>query len=215
MHFLEQSAGCGFKASCAAHDSRFESVGVGVSARAKRGHPFLKVPCKTLIFRSLQNYLISIFCLFNRRLAIRAGRHLCPKPTLLLSFLRLLVKEGRQGISVTLEKRGAIEGPIRIPLYSSSFHLTVLLFPRISTKSLRFRSALFSIPTAPTNISFTDNNLWFFVGPHGAIKAMRLAQGALGEQPCYSPLAEHSERPACKCSWSFEHLHVARVPAAP
>jgi hypothetical protein len=47
-----------------------------------------------------------------------------------------------------------------------------------------------SIPTAPTNISFINNSLCLFEGPQGAINARRLAQGALGEQLCYSPFLE-------------------------
>ena len=43
------------------------------------------------------------------------------------------------------------EGPIRIPLDSVSFLFNALAFPNISSKSLKFQSVLFSIPTAPTN----------------------------------------------------------------
>jgi hypothetical protein len=40
--------------------------------------------------------------------------------------------------------------PIRIPLHSLLFLFNDLALPSISSKSLRFRSLLFSIPTAPT-----------------------------------------------------------------
>ena len=50
------------------------------------------------------------------------------------------------------EKRGAIEGPIRIPLDSQLFLINALALPSISSKSFRFPSVLFSIPTAPTNL---------------------------------------------------------------
>jgi hypothetical protein len=49
-----------------------------------------------------------------------------------------------------LEKRGAIEGPIRISLYFLLFLFNALAFPNISSKSLKFHMLLFSIPTAPT-----------------------------------------------------------------
>jgi hypothetical protein len=46
------------------------------------------------------------------------------------------------------KKRGAIEGPTRIPLDSSLFLFNVLTLLSISSKSFRFRSVLFSIFTA-------------------------------------------------------------------
>ena len=49
------------------------------------------------------------------------------------------------------EKRGAIEGPIRIAWHSPLFLFNVFALPIISSKSLKFQPALFSIPTAPTN----------------------------------------------------------------
>ncbi len=49
------------------------------------------------------------------------------------------------------EPQGAIEGPIRLPPNCLLFLLNDLAFPSISYKSLQFQSALFSIPTAPTN----------------------------------------------------------------
>ena len=55
------------------------------------------------------------------------------------------------------KKRGAFKGPIRILLHSQSFLFNVLGFRSIPTKSLRFRQVVFSIPTAPTNISFIKN----------------------------------------------------------
>jgi hypothetical protein len=54
------------------------------------------------------------------------------------------------GISV-VEKN---EGPIRIPLDSQLFLFNAIAFPSIPSKSLKFRTVVFSIPTAPTNISF-------------------------------------------------------------
>jgi hypothetical protein len=61
-------------------------------------------------------------------------------------------------------KRGAIEGPIRIPLDSQLFLFNVLALLNISLKSFRFRSVLFSIPTAPTNIFFANSELQFCEG---------------------------------------------------
>ncbi len=62
------------------------------------------------------------------------------------------------------EKRGAFKGPIRIPLHSLLFLFNVLALPSISSKSLKFRSALFrsplSLPTSrlrkhpPTTVHF-------------------------------------------------------------
>ena len=51
---------------------------------------------------------------------------------------------------IDAEKRGAIEGPIRIPSSSLMFFFNDLVFPRISLKSLKSQPVLFSIPTAPT-----------------------------------------------------------------
>ena len=48
------------------------------------------------------------------------------------------------------------EGPIRIPLDSVSFLFNALAFPTISSKSLKFQSVLFSIPTAPTKTSTNE-----------------------------------------------------------
>jgi hypothetical protein len=52
----------------------------------------------------------------------------------------------------------AIEGPIRIPLDSQLFLFNALALLNISPKSFRFRSVLFSIPTAPTNICLDLRN---------------------------------------------------------
>src|SRR5437879_10262514 len=49
------------------------------------------------------------------------------------------------------KERGAIKGPIRIPLHSQLFPFNALAFPCIPSKSLKFRLVVFSIPTAPTN----------------------------------------------------------------
>lgn len=50
------------------------------------------------------------------------------------------------------KKRGAIEGPIRIPARSLLFLFNVFEFPIVSAKSLIFHPVLFSIPTAPTSL---------------------------------------------------------------
>src|ERR1700745_3444568 len=71
-----------------------------------------------------------------------------PKPS---AYLGKWVKNPRRGISFVQEKRGAIEGPIRIPLDSSFFLFNVLALLSISSKSLKLQPVLFSIPTAPTN----------------------------------------------------------------
>ena len=57
------------------------------------------------------------------------------------------------------KKRGAIEGPIRIPLHSLLFLFNALALPCISSKSLKFRPVVFSIPTAPATISLIVNSL--------------------------------------------------------
>jgi hypothetical protein len=61
------------------------------------------------------------------------------------------------------EKRGAIEGPIRIPLDSQLFLFNALALLNISSKSFRFRSVLFSIFTAQ---AYADSRT--FVRPKGA-----------------------------------------------
>jgi hypothetical protein len=43
--------------------------------------------------------------------------------------------------------------PIRILLDSSLFLFNALAFPRIPSKSFKLRPVLFSIPTAPTNLT--------------------------------------------------------------
>ena len=62
-------------------------------------------------------------------------------------------KTHNEGISSTRKKRGAIEGPIRIPLDSLSFLFNALALLDVSSKSLKFQAVLFSIPTAPTNLT--------------------------------------------------------------
>ena len=52
------------------------------------------------------------------------------------------------------------EGPIRIPLDSVSFLFNALAFPTISSKSLKFQSVLFSIPTAPTSFLISLYRTW-------------------------------------------------------
>jgi hypothetical protein len=90
----------------------------------------------------------------SRRLAIRAAKF-GPKPTSLFDSER----KNTATESQHREKRGAIKGPIRIPLHSLLFLFNSLALPSISSKSLKFRSALFSIPTAPTNIFFSNSEL--------------------------------------------------------
>ena len=60
-----------------------------------------------------------------------------------------------------LEERGAFKGPIRVPLHSLLFLFNNLALPSISSKSFRFQSVLFSIPTARTKQFFTNNNKRF------------------------------------------------------
>jgi len=71
------------------------------------------------------------------RLAIRAARFVTEVP----NSTSLVVKCG---------KRGAIEGPIRIPVRSSLFLFYDLTLLCISSNSFKLRPGLFSIPTAPT-----------------------------------------------------------------
>jgi len=78
-----------------------------------------------------------------RRLAIRAAKFGSEA-----DFLsRAGVKDPRQKGLFRLEKGRAFEGPIRIPSRSLLFLFNALAFPSISSKSLKFRSVLFSIPT--------------------------------------------------------------------
>jgi len=82
-----------------------------------------------------------------RRLAIRAAKF---EPE--ADCATWTVSEIRSdGISVVEKKRGAIKGPIRIPLHSQLFLFNALAFPCIPSKSLKFRLVVFSIPTAPAN----------------------------------------------------------------
>ena len=81
-----------------------------------------------------------------RRLAIRAAKF---EPE--ADYATWTVSEiHSDGISVVEKKRGAIKGPIRIPLHSQLFLFNALAFPCIPSKSLKFRLVVFSIPTAPT-----------------------------------------------------------------
>ncbi len=52
------------------------------------------------------------------------------------------------------------EGPIRISLHSPLFLFNALAFPSILSKSLKFHPVVFSIPTAPPNMSLLDKDLW-------------------------------------------------------
>ncbi len=87
------------------------------------------------------------------------------------------------------EKRGAIEGPIRIPLHSLSFLFSALVFPSIPSNSLKFRPVVFSIPTAPTRIPMFDR----FLGPTGTRSTERyLMVGKVPIQSGPSPRAGRS-----------------------
>ena len=77
------------------------------------------------------------------RCAIRATKF---APDTGISFRA--VGTARLGISV-LKKRGAIEGPIGIPLDSQSILINALVFPSTSSKSFRFLSVLFSKAHGP------------------------------------------------------------------
>ncbi len=83
------------------------------------------------------------------RLAIRAARF-GPEADVLVREVG--EKSHGAGIFRNSKKWGAIEGPIRIPLDSSLFLFNALALLDISSKSLKFQSVLFSIPTAPTNL---------------------------------------------------------------
>ena len=71
-------------------------------------------------------------------------RNLGPKPT---SYLGQWAKNQLRRNLSGEKKRGAIKGPIRIPLHSLLFLFNVLALPSISSKSLKFRPVLFSTPT--------------------------------------------------------------------
>src|SRR5579859_1486057 len=77
---------------------------------------------------------------FGRRLTIRTAKF-DPKP---IDFYA-----ARKNTMTEFQHREN-EGPIRIPLHSLSFLFNALGFPNIHSKSLKFRSVVFSIPTAPT-----------------------------------------------------------------
>jgi hypothetical protein len=90
-----------------------------------------------------------------RRLAIRAAKF---EPE--ADYASWTVSEiHSDGISVVEKKRGAIKGPIRIPLHSPLFLFSALAFPSIPSNSLKFRTVVFSIPTAPTNHPFSQQQL--------------------------------------------------------
>lgn len=79
----------------------------------------------------------------GRRLAIRAAKFQ-PKPT---SWPVQWVKNPPRRNFTGSKKRGAIEGPIRIPLRSLSFLFNALGLPIIPSNSLKFRPVVFSTPT--------------------------------------------------------------------
>ena len=57
------------------------------------------------------------------------------------------------------EMRGSFKGAIPVPSYSPSFLFNVFALLHIPCKPLKSLPLLFSIPTAPTNISFISSNL--------------------------------------------------------
>ena len=80
----------------------------------------------------------------GHRLAIRAAEF---RPEADFLAMAGAPKNHDEGIFGTSKERGAVEGPIRIPLDSLSFLFNVLALPSISSKSLKFQSALFSTST--------------------------------------------------------------------
>jgi hypothetical protein len=84
-----------------------------------------------------------------RRLAIRAAQF---EPE--ADYATWTVsKINSDGISVVEKKTRGLKGPIRIPLHSQLFLFNALAFPSIPSESLKFRTVVFSIPTAPTKTS--------------------------------------------------------------
>jgi hypothetical protein len=81
---------------------------------------------------------------FNRRLAIRVARF---GPEAECLPWEVGEKPTAREFHSLKKKRGAIEGPIRIPLDSSLFLFNALAFPRIPSKSFKLRPVLFSIFT--------------------------------------------------------------------
>ena len=106
--------------------------------------------------------------------------------------------------SVTLKKRRTIEGPIRIPLHSQLFLFNALAFPCIPSKSLKFRLVVFSIPTAPTNHPFSQQQLSDLSRRQkAAIRASRVA-----------PMARMNESQRCctKVGRWTAHQRIASFP---
>ena len=84
-----------------------------------------------------------------------APRNLGPKPTL---YSGQWAKNPQQTNFSGRKKRGAFKGPIRIPSNSPVFLFSDLVFFRISAKSLKFQSLLFSIPTAARDLRIVSSN---------------------------------------------------------
>jgi hypothetical protein len=106
-----------------------------------------------------------------RRLAIRAAKF---EPE--ADYATWTVSEiHSDGILVVEKKRGAIKGPIRIPLHSQLFLFSALAFPCIPSKSLKFRPVVFSIPIAPTKSPFESVAFASREPKIGAQKALVLA----------------------------------------
>jgi hypothetical protein len=61
--------------------------------------------------------------------------------------------------SGTEKRRGSFKGAIRNPMRSLMLVFNALALSHVSCKSLKFQSLLFSIPTAPTNIFFSNSEL--------------------------------------------------------
>ena len=78
-----------------------------------------------------------------------------------------------------------------------------------------FNVAFSSIPTAPTNISFSNNQLQICEGAEGSIKLTLPAPEAPNEPLCCLLLSKRREPHACRYSSSCEYRHGAVVPAGP
>src|SRR5579863_3492120 len=87
-----------------------------------------------------------------------------------------------------LEKRGAIEGPIRISLDSQLSLFNALALPCISSKSLKFRSELFSIPTTPTKFAFRKKEFPLFTPSLGPGCASHAEANQPVDHSCPLPL---------------------------
>src|SRR6267142_6977355 len=109
-----------------------------------------------------------------------------------------------------LKNRGSIEGAIRISLRSSSFLFNDLAFLRISRKPFRFLTFLFSIPTAPTNHPFSQQQLSDLSRRQkAAIRASRVAPMARKHESLRC-CAKFRQR-AIQRTYQMEGVSTARV----